>query len=71
MFKHKLKNCTTKVGQPKLAIIRIQNFLLPIPPLKEQQRIVEKNRKNFIPHIEHYSKAQVELDLLNKNIKDS
>jgi len=64
-----IKNCTTKVGQPKLAIIRIQNFLLPIPPLKEQQRIVEKIEK-LIPHIEHYSKAQTELDLLNKNIKE-
>ena len=64
-----IKNCTTKVGQPKLAIIRIQNFLLPIPPLKEQQRIVEKIEE-LIPHIEHYGKAQTELDLLNKNIKE-
>ena len=63
-----IKNCTTKVGQPKLAIIRIQNFLLPIPPLKEQQRIVEKIEK-LIPHIEHYGKAQAELNTLNKNIK--
>ena len=64
-----IKNCTTKVGQPKLAIIRIQNFLLPIPPLKEQQRIVEKIEE-LIPHIEYYSKAQTELDVLNKNIKE-
>ena len=64
-----IKNCTTKVGQPKLAIIRIQNFLLPIPPLKEQQRIVEKIEE-LIPHIEHYGKSQTELDLLNKNIKE-
>ena len=64
-----IKNCTTKVGQPKLAIIRIQNFLLPLPPLKEQQRIVEKIEE-LIPHIEHYSKAQAELDTLNKNIKE-
>ena len=64
-----IKNCTTKVGQPKLAIIRIQNFLLPLPPLKEQQRIVEKIEE-LIPHIEHYGKAQAELDLLNKNIKE-
>ena len=64
-----IKNCTTKVGQPKLAIIRIQNFLLPIPPLKEQQRIVEKIEE-LIPHIEHYGKAQTELDLLDRNIKE-
>ena len=64
-----IKNCTTKVGQPKLAIIRIQNFLLPLPPLKEQQRIVEKIEE-LIPHIKHYGKAQAELDLLNRNIKE-
>ena len=64
-----IKNCTTKVGQPKLAIIRIQNFLLPIPPLKEQERIVEKIEE-LIPHIEHYGKVQTELDLLNRNIKE-
>ena len=64
-----IKNCTTKVGQPKLAIIRIQNFLLPIPPLAEQQRIVEKIEE-LIPHIELYGKAQTELDTLNRNIKE-
>ena len=33
---------TTKVGQPKLAILRIQTLLIPLPPLAEQHRIVAK-----------------------------
>ena len=47
----------------------LENKLFPLPPLKEQQRIVEKIEE-LIPHIEHYSKAQAELDLLNRNIKE-
>ena len=37
--------------------------------MKEQQRIVEKI-EGLIPHIEHYGKAQTELDLLNRSIKE-
>lgn len=32
----------TQVGQPKLAILRIQNLTLPLPPLAEQKRIVAR-----------------------------
>lgn len=35
-------NSTTKVGQPKLAIARIENLLVPLSPLAEQFRIVDK-----------------------------
>ena len=37
-----IKKCTTKVGQPKLAIVRIEDLLIPLPPIKEQYRIVQK-----------------------------
>ena len=47
----------------------LNNLLIPLPPLNEQQRIVEKIEE-LIPHIEHYGKAQTELDTLNKNIKE-
>ena len=58
---------TNKVGQPKLAIERIKTTLLPIPPLSEQQRIVEQIEQ-ILPIVERYDKAQVELDLLNTDI---
>lgn len=35
-------NATTKVGQPKLSIARIQNMVIPLPPFAEQKRIVAK-----------------------------
>ena len=47
----------------------LNNLLIPLPPLNEQLRIVEKIEE-LIPHIEHYGKAQAELDLLNRNIKE-
>ena len=37
-----IQKCTTKVGQPKLAIVRIEDLLIPLPPIKEQYRIVHK-----------------------------
>lgn len=38
---------TTQVGQPKLAILRIQNLLVPLPPIAEQKRIVAKIEEVF------------------------
>ena len=37
-----IKSHTTKVGQPKLAIMRIQELLIALPPLQEQIRIVKR-----------------------------
>lgn len=37
-----IKDCTTKVGQPKLAIKRIEEFFILLPPRAEQKRIYEK-----------------------------
>ncbi len=56
---------TTKVGQPKLAIKRIQSFMIPLPPLAEQARIVAK-LKEIWPEIERYAAARDELEALNR-----
>ncbi len=46
-----IADATTKVGQPKLAIARIQNLLIPLPPVDEQSRIVAKIEE-IMPMIE-------------------
>ena len=56
-------------NSPSINNSHIEDFLYPLPPLAEQQRIVEKIEE-LIPHIELYGKAQAELDLLNRNIKE-
>ena len=62
-------NLAGSTNQKELYIGILQKSLIPLPPLKEQQRIVEKIEE-LIPHIEHYGRAQAELDLLNRNIKE-
>ena len=47
----------------------IQNTLIPFPPSKEQQRIINK-LEALLPQIEKYNNAQNKLDELNKTVKD-
>ena len=42
MIQEQIAEATTKVGQPKLAIARIERFLIPLPPLAEQHRLVQR-----------------------------
>ena len=54
-------------AQPNLNTDIIKMTLVPIPPYKEQIRIVEE-LGNISPIIKHYEKAQDELDELNESI---
>ena len=60
-----IADATTKVGQPKLAIKRIQEIIIPLPPLAEQKRIVAKIDE-LLPYIERYERAWSKLEELNK-----
>lgn len=42
-----IRDVTTKVGQPKLAINKIEELVIPLPPLSIQRRIVEKIEEVF------------------------
>ncbi len=53
-----IADVTTKVGQPKLAIKRIQNLIIPLPPLAEQQRIVER-LEELLPLCERLKRPEI------------
>lgn len=63
VIQSQITEVTTKVGQPKLAIIRIKKLMIPLPPNKEQQRIVEKIEKLF-ERIDSYYQNKKQLDKL-------
>ena len=60
---------TNKVAQPKLAIERILSTYIPLPPLKEQERIVSRIA-TLDPFVDDYDQAETELSALNNSFPE-
>ena len=65
LIQQQIIDATTKVGQPKLAIKRIQELLLPLPPVAEQKRIVAKIEELLL-YLDRYEKAWNRLEEFNR-----
>ena len=61
---------TNKVAQPKLAIERILTTIIPLPPIEEQKRIVEKINL-LMPLINEYDNLEKNITKLNKEFPNS
>lgn len=64
-----LRNINQGTAQPNLNTDIIRNIIVPLPPLSEQHRIVEKIEE-LMPLVEEYDKAQSELDKLNESLPE-
>ena len=64
LVQNQIADATTKVGQPKLAIKRIEELLIALPPYDEQKRIVDKI-KELDPSIKMYGTKEEAVVSLN------
>ena len=56
-------------AQPNISREKLVSHLMPVPPLKEQYRIVEKI-KTLLPLIDKYNQVQIQQDKLNSELED-
>lgn len=72
LIKKEIKSSITSSGQPKLAIFRIENFPILLPPLEEQKEIVRVLDKIFEEEnrISELISLENKIEILEKTILD-
>lgn len=69
LYWDQLRNGTIATAQPNCNGKTLSRMILPIPPISEQRRIVDRLNNAMVP-LERYSKGQNALDQLNLEIKE-
>lgn len=73
-LKEKMTEIAKSTTFPFLSVDKLANFVIPLPPIEEQQRIVDKINE-IMPKIDEYEKIEKELETLKKefpnNMKDA
>lgn len=69
VFRDQVYSEVQGITRVRTSLNKLRTYILPIPPLSEQKRIVEKIEE-LLPLIDEYDKAAVELETLNKILPD-
>lgn len=64
LFFSEIRRYDNGTAQPNLAAKSLEQFLLPLPPLAEQQRIITKIEE-LLPHVDRYAAAYEKLEQFN------